>query len=101
MEKGILLYFMLLTCLITHDGISLAFNALRDSTETSCLSSFSFEDSMEEENASEDFWDQMDTSLEAQSSVLVEIISKVYYGYRNQSVSQVFLEQVSPPPRIA
>ena len=98
MIRGILVYFLLVCCLLTKDGLSLALDTW---VEKSSLSlEMSFEDSLEEDGsddffASEDFGPKLD--LKQNDSYADKSIRDQY----SQSALQVLLEQVIPPPRIA
>jgi hypothetical protein len=98
MFTRISLYFMLFTCLLTKDGISLAFDLLKEKVEISMFTDVEWEDAKEEEGTPEDWWDQV-TSV----NVVTHIpnLQKDSFPERNESELNVLLEQVSPPPRMA
>jgi hypothetical protein len=80
MFKRILLYFMLFTCLLTKDGISYAFDLLKETAE--------------------DWWNHgaLDNLV---LNVQIPNLQKTSFPERNESELNVLLEQVSPPPRMA
>jgi len=98
MFTRILLYFMLITCLLTKDGISFAFDLLKEKVEISMFTDVEWEDAKEEEGTPEDWWDQV-TSV----NVVTQIpnLKRTSFPERNESELNVLLEQVSPPPRMA
>ena len=100
MFKRILLYFMLFTCLLTKDGISYAFDLLKETAEMSMLYSGEWEDTMEEEGSPEDWWNHgaLDNLV---LNVQIPNLKKTSFPERNESELNVLLEQVSPPPRMA
>lgn len=100
MFNRILLYFMLFTCLLTKDGISFAFDKLKQTMEFSVWSDNACEDSMEEEGSTED-WVSHHADLQIDLPHPNELKLTIAFPERNESRLQVLLEQVSPPPRMA
>ena len=99
MVKRIFLYFMFFTCLLTKDGISYAFDKLKEHSEISLLTNMEWEDSAEEEGSTEDWLNPSFMDLVPQ--MLVEKLINTSFPERNESELNVLLEQVSPPPRMA
>ena len=100
MLRRILLYFMLFCCLLTKDGLSYAFDFLKQTTDISMLTDFALEDSLEEEGAPEDWLDHagpINVNLQLQ----IPNLKKTSFPERNESELNVLLELVSPPPRQA
>jgi hypothetical protein len=99
MFKRILLYFMLFTCLLTKDGISCAFDLLKETAEISMFTDVEWEDAKEEEGSPEDWWNHgaLDNLV---LNVQIPNLKKTSFPERNESELNVLLEQVSPPPRL-
>ncbi len=100
MCRAILIYFLLFVCLLTKDGISYAFDILKEKVEISSLNDIEMEDSMEEEGSTED-WLNHASLVNLVPKLLIEISNKNSFPDRNEAELQVLLELVSPPPRIA
>lgn len=98
MIRGILVYFLLVCCLLTKDGLSLALDTW---VEKSSLSlEMSFEDSLEEDG-SDDFFASEDFGIALNQNPLDGFIDKSIDDQYQKSVLNVLLEQLSPPPRLA
>ncbi len=91
---------MLFVCLLTKDGISYAFDVLKEKVEISSLNDIEMEDSMEEEGSTED-WLNHASLVNLVPKLLIEISNKNSFPDRNEAELQVLLELVSPPPRMA
>ena len=91
---------MLFTCLLTKDGISYAFDLLKETAEMSMLNSGEWEDTMEEEGSPEDWWNHgaLDNLV---LNVQIPNLKKTSFPERNESELNVLLEQIIPPPRMA
>ena len=98
MLRGILVYFLLVFCLLTKDGLSLALDMLREKSSISV--EMSFEDSLEEDG-SDDFFAFEDFGLQLNQNHTDSFADRSIHDYYSQSALNVLLEQVSPPPRIA
>jgi hypothetical protein len=100
MFTRILLYFMLICCLLTKDGLTYAFDVLKKTVDVSVLSDPPCEDSMEEEGTPEDWWNHraLDNLV---LQVQIPNPKRTSFPERNESELNVLLEQVSPPPRMA
>ncbi len=100
MFTRILLYFMLITCLLTKDGISFAFDLLKEKVEISMFTDVEWEDAKEEEGTPEDWWDHG-----ALNNLVLQVqipnLKMTSFPERNESELNVLLELVSPPPRMA
>lgn len=90
---------MFFACLLTKDGISYAFDKLKENSEISLLTNMEWEDSAEEEGSTEDWLNPSFMDLVPQ--MLVEKLINTSFPERNESELNVLLEQVSPPPRMA
>jgi hypothetical protein len=99
MFKRILLYFMLFTCLLTKDGISYAFDLLKETAEITMLMDVEWEDAKEEEGAPEDWWHHSVLDNLA-LNVQIPNLKKTSFPEWNKSELNVLLELVSPPPRM-
>jgi hypothetical protein len=100
MCREILIYSLLFVCLLTKDGISYAFDVLKEKVEISSLNDIEMEDSMEEEGSTED-WLNHASLVNLVPKLLIEISNKNSFPDRNEAELQVLLELVSPPPRMA
>ncbi len=100
MVKRIFLYFMFCSCLLTKDGISYAFDKLKENSEISLLTNMEWEDSAEEEGSSED-WLNHSSIIDLVPQIAIEKLINTSFPERNESELNVLLEQVSPPPRMA
>lgn len=100
MVKGILIYFLLVVCLLTKNGISLAFDVWREQVELSSLSDVEMEDTLDEEGSTED-WFNLDSHVNFVPKIPFEKSRKNSFLNRNEAELLVFLEQVSPPPRMS
>lgn len=98
MVRGILVYFLLVFCLLTKDGLSLALDVL---CEKSLISlEMSFEDSLEEDGL-DDIFASEDFGLKLTQYQVNRFTDRSIPDQYRQSTLNVLLEQVSPPPRIA
>lgn len=98
--RRILLYFMLFCCLLTKDGLSYAFDFLKQTTDVSVLSDPLCEDTLEEEGAPED-WLTHAAPINVNLQLQIPNLKKTSFPERNESELNVLLELVSPPPRMA
>ena len=98
--RRILLYFMLFCCLLTKDGLSYAFDVLKQTVDISVLADPACEDTLEEEGAPEDWLDHA-ASINVNLQLQIPNLKKTSFPERNESELNVLLEQVSPPPRLA
>lgn len=98
--RRILLYFMLFCCLLTKDGLSYAFDFLKQTVDISILADFECEDSLEEEGSPED-WFNHGAPIQVVHQLQIPNLNKTSFPVRNESELNVLLEQVSPPPRMA
>ncbi len=98
MIRGILVYFLLVFCLLTKDGLSLALNVLCEKSSISL--EMSFEDSLEEDG-SDDFFASEDFGSQLNQNQMGSYVDKSIDDQYKQSALNVLLEQVSPPPRMA
>jgi hypothetical protein len=101
MFNRILLYFMLFFCLLTKDGISYAFDQLLESDEISLQMDGSLEDSLEEEESVEDWWNHALSTADPLQRIVIELNAKACFKDKQESLLNVHLEQVGPPPRMA
>lgn len=99
MCRAILIYSLLFVCLLTKDGISYAFDVLKEKVEISSLNDIEMEDSMEEEGSTED-WLNHASLVNLVPKLLIEISNKNSFPDRNEAELQVLLELVSHPPRM-
>jgi hypothetical protein len=91
---------MLITCLLTKDGISYAFDLLKEKAEITMFTDVEWEDAKEEEGTPEDLWNHR--SLDNLVLHLqIPNLKKTSFPVRNESELNVLLELVSPPPRMA
>lgn len=100
MIQRILLYFMLFVCLLTKDGISFAFDFLKERVEMTILNDITWEDSMEEEGEPEDWLDDASV-VHVMPQIYFNKSTKTAFPERNEARLHVLLEQISPPPRMA
>ena len=97
MVQGIVVYFLLVFCLLTKDGLSFALNVLDEKSSVSL--EMNFEGSMEEDE-SEDLWHEI--NLGSGLSLLLALKKeKSKIGYTNSFLLLVHLEHVGPPPKYA
>jgi hypothetical protein len=97
MVRGIFVYFLLVFCLLTKDGLSFALNVLDE--KSSVYLEMNFEGSMEEDE-SEDLWHEI--NLGSGLSLLPALKKeKSKIGYTNSFLLLVHLEHVGPPPKYA
>jgi hypothetical protein len=100
MFTRMLLNFMLITCLLTKDGISYGFDLLKEKAEISMFTDVEWEDAKEEEGTPEDWlnYGELDNLV---LPVQIPNLKQTSFPERNESELNVLLEQVSPPPRMA
>jgi hypothetical protein len=98
MLRGIVCYFLLVFCLLTKDGISLAFDVLVEKNTISL--EMSFEDSFEEDGCN-DFFANEDFGSDLDQNNIDGFADKSINDQYKQSTLHVLLEQESPPPRTA
>lgn len=98
MVRGIVVYFLLVFCLLTKDGISLAFDVLVEKNTISL--EMNFEDSFEEDGCN-DFFANEDFGSDVNQNNIDGFADKSINDQYKQSTLHVLLEQESPPPRTA
>lgn len=98
MVRGFVVYFLLVFCLLTKDGLTLAFNILNEKSTISL--EMNFEDSLEEDGTDE-FFASHDFDLDVNQNNFDGFTDKSINDQYKQSSLHVLLEQESPPPRMA
>ena len=98
MVRGFVVYFLLVFCLLTKDGLTLAFNILNEKSTISL--EMNFEDSLEEDGTDE-FFASDDFGLDVNQNNFDGFADKSINDQYKQSTLHVLLEQESPPPRTA
>jgi hypothetical protein len=98
MVRGFVVYFLLVFCLLTKDGLTLAFNILNEKSTISL--EMNFEDSMEEDGTDE-FFASDDFGLNVNQNIFDGFTDKLINDQYKQSSLHVLLEKESPPPRMA
>ena len=98
MVRGFVVYFLLVFCLLTKDGLTLAFNILNEKSTISL--EMNFEDSLEEDGTDE-FFASDDFGLDLNQNNFDGFTDKSINDQYKQSSLHVLLEQESPPPRMA
>ena len=98
MVRGFVVYFLLVFCLLTKDGLTLAFNTLNEKSTISL--EMNFEDSLEEDGTDE-FFASDDFGLDVNQNNYDGFTDKSINDQYKQSSLHVLLEQESPPPRMA
>ncbi len=98
MVRGFVVYFLLVFCLLTKDGLTLAFNILNEKSTISL--EMNFEDSLEEDGTDE-FFASDDFGLDVNQNNFDGFTDKSINDQYKQSSLHVLLEQESPPPRMA
>ncbi len=98
MVRGIVVYFLLVFCLLTKDGLSLALDVLNEKSTISF--EMNFEDSMEEDGTDE-FFASDDFSLDLTRNNFDGFIDKSINDQYKLFSLHVLLEKESPPPRMA
>ncbi len=98
MVRGFVVYFLLVFCLLTKDGLTLAFNILNEKSTISL--EMNFEDSMEEDGTDE-FFASDDFGLDVNQNNFDGFTDKSINDQYKQSSLHVLLEKESPPPRMA
>ena len=98
MVRGFVVYFLLVFCLLTKDGLTLAFNILNEKSTISL--EMNFEDSLEEDGTDE-FFASDDFGLDVNQNNFDRFTDKSINDQYKQSSLHVLLEQESPPPRMA
>jgi hypothetical protein len=89
---------LLVFCLLTKDGISLAFDVLVEKNTISL--EMNFEDSFEEDGCN-DFFANEDFGSDLDQNNIDGFADKSINDQYKQSTLHVLLEQESPPPRTA
>ena len=98
MVRGFVVYFLLVFCLLTKDGLTLAFNILNEKSTISL--EMNFEDSLEEDGTDELFACD-DFGLDVNQNNFDGFTDKSINDQYKQSSLHVLLEKESPPPRMA
>ena len=98
MVRGFVVYFLLVFCLLTKDGLTLAFNILNEKSTISL--EMNFEDSLEEDGTDE-FFASDDFGLDVNQNNFDGFTDKSINDQYKKSSLHVLLEQESPPPRMA
>ena len=98
MVKGIVVYFLLVFCLLTKDGLSFALNVLDEKSRVSF--EMNFEDSMEEDGTDE-FFASDNFGLDVNQNNFDGFTDKSINDQYKQASLHVLLEKESPPPRMA
>ena len=98
MVRGFVVYFLLVFCLLTKDGLTLAFNILNEKSTISL--EMNFEDSLEEDGTDE-FFACDDFGLDVNQNNFDGFTDKSINDQYKQSSLHVLLEKESPPPRMA
>ena len=98
MVRGFVVYFLLVFCLLTKDGLTLAFNIFNEKSTISL--EMNFEDSLEEDGTDE-FFASDDFGLDVNQNNFDGFTDKSINDQYKQSSLHVLLEQESPPPRMA
>ena len=98
MVRGFVVYFLLVFCLLTKDGLTLAFNILNEKSTISL--EMNFEDSLEEDGTDE-FFASDNFGLDVNQNNFDGFTDKSINDQYKQSSLHVLLEQESPPPRMA
>ena len=98
MLRGIVCYFLLVFCLLTKDGISLAFDVLVEKNPISL--EMNFEDTFEEDGCNDIFANE-DFGLDLDQNNIDGFADKSINDQYKLSTLHVLLEQESPPPRMA
>ena len=97
MLKGIIIYFLLVICLLSKDGINFCIDSYRDVDTIAC----DIDLSLDEEDAAEDLWHFASSGLENLPEFSVVAGNKTIVISSEATLLNVLLEQVSPPPRMA
>ena len=98
MVRGFVVYFLLVFCLLTKDGLSFALDVLYEKSSVSL--EMNFEDSLEEDGTDE-FFASDDFGLDVNQNNFDRFTDKSINDQYKQSSLHVLLEQESPPPRMA
>ena len=98
MLRGIVCYFLLVFCLLTKDGISLAFDVMVEKNPISL--EMNFEDSFEEDGCN-DFFANEDFGSDLDQNNIDGFADKSINDQYKLSTLHLLLEQESPPPRTA
>jgi hypothetical protein len=96
MLKGIIIYFLLLICLLSKDGICVCVDSFCDSNAIACSVNMSFDD----EDSTSDLWHFSSSGLEIYPDLGKSGNNKIVASFKATWLN-VLLEQVSPPPRMA
>ena len=97
MLKGIIIYFLLVICLLSKDGINFCIDSYRDVDTIAC----DIDLSLDEEDAAEDLWHFASSGLENLPEFSVVAGNKTIVISSEATLLNVLLEQASPPPRMA
>ncbi len=97
MLKGIIIYFLLVICLLSKDGINFCIDSYRDANSITCDADIN----LEEEDAAEDLWHFASSGLEYLPEFSGKRINNSIVAFSDAALLHVLLEQVSPPPRMA
>lgn len=97
MLKGIIIYFLLVICLLSKDGINFCIDSYRDVDTIAC----DIDISLDEEDAAEDLWHFASSGLENLPALSVAPGNNTIVVSPEAALLNVLLEQVSPPPRMA
>ena len=98
MVRGFVVYFLLVFCLLTKDGLSFALDVLYEKSSVSL--EMNFEDSMEEDGTG-DIFASDDFGLDVNQNNFDRFTDKSINDQYKHSSLHVLLEQESPPPRMA
>jgi hypothetical protein len=101
MHKVIFVYFLLVICLLSKDGINFCVDTLRDAKSNTSYVDMSLEDTLEEEDVTEDWWHFTSSGFENLPEFSVKLVDNTILASPEATLLLVLLEQVSPPPRIA
>jgi hypothetical protein len=96
MLKGIIIYFLLVICLLSKDGINFCIDSYRDVDTIAC----DIDLGLDEEDAAEDLWHFASSGLENLPEFSVVAGNKTIVISSEATLLNVLLEQVSPPPRL-
>ena len=98
MVRGFVVYFLLVFCLLTKDGLSFALDVLYEKSTISL--EMNFEDSLEEDGTDE-FFACDDFGLDVNQNNFDGFTDKSINDQYKQSSLHVLIEKESPPPRMA
>ncbi|MEY2894340.1 MAG: hypothetical protein RIS42_59 [Bacteroidota bacterium] len=102
MLKGITIYFFLVICLLSKDGMTMLVDAIQDSHSISFPTDISFDDASEEEDeVSEDLWHFASSGMEDIPLGPLDFTNQFILTALELNFLQVHLEQIIPPPNKA